>query len=153
MDKNTVHMGLNFLDGRLPVKENEVAIEMSYLSLMGYSYELGQEVTLKILTHNKNSQEETTKTFILTGVLKNYSSIWKKDGNQLISFFVTDSALKTPIMFENIFGIIKNKFVKNTDELSMLTTNRGILLKMIIHIRNILRKAENGLKPSYPIRF
>ncbi len=129
VDKNTAHMGLSLLDGRLPVKDNEVAIEMAYLSMMGYSYELGQEITLKIHTYNNNSQEVVTRNFILTGVLKNYSSIWKTDGNQLISFFVTDTALKTPVFFENIFGIIKNKFVENTDELSVLTLNRGKFIK------------------------
>ncbi|QHQ60096.1 FtsX-like permease family protein [Anaerocolumna sedimenticola] len=129
VDKNTAHMGLSLLDGRLPVKDNEVAIEMAYLSMMGYSYVLGQEITLKIRIHNNNSQEVITRNFILTGVLKNYSSIWKTDGNQLISFFVTDTSLKTPVFFENIFGIIKNKFVENTDELSMLTLNRGKFIK------------------------
>lgn len=125
-DNNTVSMGIALLDGHLPASGNEIAVEMSYLSMLGFSYELGQQIPLKLQVFDSSGKpSEIEKTFLLTGVLKNYSSLWKTAGNQLVSFFVTDSALQGPPVFEHIFGVLKKEYIKNADELAMLTENRG----------------------------
>ena len=129
-DNNTVSMGIALLDGHLPVNRNEIAVEMSYLSMLGISYELGQQILLKIQVLDSSGKPlEIVKTFVLTGVLKNYSSLWKTAGNQLVSFFVTDSALQGPPVYEHVFGVLKKEYIKNADELAMLTENRGSFYK------------------------
>ncbi len=129
-DNNTVSMGIALLDGHLPVNGNEIAVEMSYLSMLGISYELGQQIPLTIQVLDSSGKPSVIeKTFILTGVLKNYSSLWKTEGNQLVSFFVTDSALQGIPAFEHIFGVLQKEYVKNADELAMLIENRGSFYK------------------------
>ncbi len=130
-DDNMYRMGLELLDGRFPAKDNEIAVEMSYLSMLGYSYELGQSIQLKIQSYDKEGKQvkEIEKTYILSGVLKNYSTIWKTEGNQLVSFFVTDTSLPVLPLFENVFGILDKRYMKNADELVMLTLNRGNFIK------------------------
>lgn len=129
-DNNTVSMGISLMDGHLPANGDEIAVEMSYLSMLGISYELGQQIPLTIQVLDATGKPSVIeKTFILTGVLKNYSSLWKSEGNQLVSFFVTDSALQGIPVFEHVFGVLKKEYIKNADELGMLTENRGSLYK------------------------
>ncbi len=85
---------LQLKTGRLPEKENEIAIEAKTLDGMGISYETGQTIELTIRkedSENKNSQDtqEIMKTFILSGVLENYTSYWESPGT-LIHFFVQE---------------------------------------------------------------
>ena len=85
---------LQLKTGRLPQKENEIAIEAKTLDGMGISYETGQTIELTIRKEdpeNKNSQDtqEITKTFVLSGVLENYTSYWESPGT-LIHFFVQE---------------------------------------------------------------
>ncbi len=85
---------LQLKTGRLPEKENEIAIEAKTLDGMGISYETGQTIELTIRKEdpeNKNSQDtqEITKTFVLSGVLENYTSYWESPGT-LIHFFVQE---------------------------------------------------------------
>ena len=85
---------LQLKTGRLPQKENEIAIEAKTLDGMGISYETGQTIELTIRKEdpeNKNSQDtqEITKAFVLSGVLENYTSYWESPGT-LIHFFVQE---------------------------------------------------------------
>lgn len=85
---------LQLKNGRLPEKENEIAIEAKALDDMRISYETGQTIELTIRkedSSNENSQEaeEVTKTFVLAGVLENYTSYWENPGT-LIRFFVQE---------------------------------------------------------------
>ncbi len=52
--------------GKLPVKENEIALDTIVLDKLGLPYELGQEITLK-WREDLNSDQYVTKTFILSG--------------------------------------------------------------------------------------
>ncbi len=85
---------LQLKTGRLPQKENEIAIEAKTLDGMGISYETGQTIELAIRKEDpedKNSKDtqEITKTFVLSGVLENYTSYWESPGT-LIHFFVQE---------------------------------------------------------------
>jgi len=51
--------------GRLPEAPGEIAMEMDVLSSLGYSYELGQTITLD-------------QSYTLTGILTEYSDLWVK---------------------------------------------------------------------------
>jgi ABC-type antimicrobial peptide transport system permease subunit len=124
-------MGISLMDGSFPKKDNEIAVEMSYLSMLGISYELGQQIPLKVKLYDSKSHGylQVEKTYTLSGVLRNYSSIWKTDGNSLVSFFVTDTSLGVSPVTENVYASLKKEYVKNADELGMLTVNRGKFVK------------------------
>lgn len=130
-DQSMLQLGISLMDGSLPKKDNEIAVEMSYLSMLGISYELGQQIPLKVKLYDSKSHGYLLieKTYTLTGVLRNYSSIWKTEDNSLVSFFVTDSSLGILPVTENVFVSLKKEYVKNADELGMLTVNRGEFVK------------------------
>lgn len=59
--------------GRFPTEDNEIAIEADVLSDLGYDYELGQTLTLRIL----NREEEVVeRKYTLCGVLREYTDLW-----------------------------------------------------------------------------
>ena len=73
-DATFLSMGnITLLDGRMPEKENEIAIEASRLIDMGLSYELGQQIPLSVQTADDPSSV-IQQNFTLTGVVKNYTS-------------------------------------------------------------------------------
>ena len=81
---------IDLLNGRMPQKSNEIVIEASCLTRMGYSYELGQDIALKIMPYGaENERDVQICHFTLTGVVKNYSGYWKTDGNQMLSCFIS----------------------------------------------------------------
>lgn len=59
--------------GKLPTEENEIAIEADVLSDLGYDYELGQTLTLRILNRD---EEVVDKKYTLCGVLREYTDLW-----------------------------------------------------------------------------
>ncbi len=81
--------GLKLKTGHLPQNENEIAMEAAVLDGMGISYETGQPIELTIRKENpddRNDFEEVTETFVLSGVIENYSSTWSSNGNLIRSF-------------------------------------------------------------------
>lgn len=59
--------------GKFPTEDNEIAIEADVLSGLGYDYELGQTLTLRIL----NREEEVVdRKYTLCGVLREYTDLW-----------------------------------------------------------------------------
>ena len=83
-------------EGRMPVDENEIAMDISALAILGYSYDVGQTVEVSYLDAEEKIQ---TKEFELVGTLKNFSAIWKSDRMfPLPNFLVTENAFE-------VFGI------------------------------------------------
>ena len=59
--------------GKFPTEDDEIAIEADILSSLGYDYELGQTLTLRIL----NREEEVVdRKYTLCGVLREYTDLW-----------------------------------------------------------------------------
>lgn len=99
VDTNTVDIGrLTLLDGKLPEHAEDIAIEMSALSNMGYSYDLGQKINFTIVYHDSldNREKTTVKSFRLCGVLQDYSNYWKTDA------YALPSAIGVPSSFEDL---------------------------------------------------
>lgn len=72
-------IGGNYMqDGRMPKKDNEIATNTAVLSEYGYSYELGQTITIRY--HNED-MEVVEKDYILVGVVKAFDGIWKNINN------------------------------------------------------------------------
>ena len=74
LDESLLAIGrLAVQSGKFPTEDNEIAIEADILSDLGYDYELGQTLTLRIL----NREEEVVdRKYTLCGVLREYTDLW-----------------------------------------------------------------------------
>ncbi len=74
LDESLLAIGhLAVQSGKFPTEDNEIAIEADILSSLGYDYELGQTLTLRIL----NREEEVVdRKYTLCGVLREYTDLW-----------------------------------------------------------------------------
>ncbi|MBE6748686.1 MAG: ABC transporter permease [Ruminococcaceae bacterium] len=81
------------LDGRMPEKENEIAIEKSALQRMRLDTKIGEEITLKALVCNSDKflEEEREVTYKLVGILHD-----KKSNFELFSGNSVERAGKLP---------------------------------------------------------
>ena len=116
---------IDLLNGRMPQKSNEIVIEASCLTRMGYSYELGQDIALKIMPSGaENDRDVQICHFTLTGVVKNYSGYWKTDGNQMLSCFIS-TAYYSQFMQQgesvtHFFAVLKEEYAHDADSLKVL---------------------------------
>lgn len=130
-DKETVLTGIGTLDdslralghlevesGKFPTEDNEIAVEADVLSDLGYDYELGQTLTLRIMDKKRMDEQEKVKNkdqevvekdteaarddgtivkeYILCGVLREYTGLWNRGtkGTMLAGACVTENAAK-----------------------------------------------------------
>lgn len=100
-DSKLIEMGrIGLQQGHFPKETGEAAMEANVLSRLGYSYELGQDITLQVLMETEEEEglpEETVmveKTFTLCGVIRSYSNLWQSEGHTLPGVFVTNQAEK-----------------------------------------------------------
>lgn len=84
------------LDGRMPEKENEIAIEKSALQRMRLDTKIGEEVTLKALVCNSDEflKDEIAVTYKLVGILHD-----KKSNIELFYGDAVEQAKKIPAAF------------------------------------------------------
>ncbi|MBQ8640267.1 MAG: hypothetical protein IJ468_14050 [Lachnospiraceae bacterium] len=77
MDEKLIELGnIRLYEGRMPQAADEAAMDLSSLAAFGYSYELGQEITVRWQEGGKKS-EIHEKTYRLVGTLYGYSTAWK----------------------------------------------------------------------------
>ncbi|MBS3678695.1 ABC transporter permease [Ornithinibacillus massiliensis] len=109
LDKQALEMGrIELLNGSFPNRENEVAIESSYLSLVDKNWKIGEKKILKI--NNKELE------LILSGIVKDYSAKWTVSNN--VQKGVND--------FPNIILSNKNKLeIESQNFLVRLNGNNG----------------------------
>lgn len=75
-------------EGRLPEADGEIAMDVSALAMLGYSYELGQTIQVQYLN---DAGEMQSAEYLLVGTLKNFSAIWNVHNSfPLPNFFVTE---------------------------------------------------------------
>ncbi|MEY8427473.1 ABC transporter permease [Lachnospiraceae bacterium 46-15] len=78
-------------EGRFPESPDEIAMDLSSLSTLGYSYELGQ--TIRAAVQDEKGIRETT--FRLTGTIKSFAENWKHLSRYpLPNGIVTEKGLK-----------------------------------------------------------
>lgn len=79
MDQTAWNLGhLQMLKGCLPENEQEIAMESGMLTALGYQGELGEKITLNILTTTEyqNDMDGKAYTYTLCGVIKDYQVNW-----------------------------------------------------------------------------
>ncbi len=78
---------LEFLEGTYPSSSNEIAIESSMLDLLSIPYEVGSEITLKIQNVDGTIIKQT---YILSGILKSYTTNWLNDDHSICGAIVSE---------------------------------------------------------------
>ena len=99
--------------GRMPLTDNEIAVEALKLDQLGIDYTINQKVNLMI----EYEGEIESKEFILVGVVENYSTSWINEG-ELVSFFVTEK-FSTNAISKNVFLIAKDGYAESINELAI----------------------------------
>ena len=97
LDHSLVNIGRIKLDeGTFPRSEDEIAMEADVLSALGCDHELGQEITLLIDVPYKDQLIPVERSYILCGVIHEYSNLWvlnrNSDNRLLVSAVVTEAA-------------------------------------------------------------
>lgn len=131
-DDNMIEIGnITLLEGRLPETKNEIAVEASCLNQMGYSYELGQQISIAIFNENeKDRQSNMIHHLKLCGVIKNYSSYWKTGSYILPSILISSEfAAKLTNPTIHVFAEMKPEFAAEADSLSLLCKSRNTFTK------------------------
>ncbi len=102
VDEAMVEVGRLRVDsGRLPLHENEIAVEADALSDLGYDYTLGQEITVSVQIDCNGVTEAVERTYTLCGIVHEYSSLWtlhyNRNNVRLSSAIITASAAESII--------------------------------------------------------
>lgn len=68
-DENNAEMGnVNFIEGSIPTKENEIAIQDGYLDILGIEAKVGENINLEY--ESRNDGEIKNYDFILSGIIE-----------------------------------------------------------------------------------
>lgn len=111
-------LGIHTVDGRLPKRSGEIAVEADYLSVLGYDYELGQDIDIILYLTVENESGETeiyplVRTFTLCGVISEYTSLWSVSSGSYLN-----SAIILPQDAEDMY----EEAVANGAEVSKTTS-------------------------------
>ena len=106
MDSQAAEIGkLELAEGHLPKRRNEIAVEMSTLTKMGYDYTLGQKISVCLNYQDPISKEEKSeqRVFILSGILKDYSMYWMEGRYDWPTAFAKGEDLpKEPVSYTHL---------------------------------------------------
>ncbi len=127
IDESLAEIGnISLLDGHFPAASDEIAVEASFLTRLGYSYELGQTISLPIVQDVVDGEVKNYE-FTLTGVVKNYSTLWKSNNYWLTSFFLEQNTL--PVQQQYIFVELLPQYVEYADSLIQLCPDDSSFVK------------------------
>lgn len=83
---------ISLYEGRFPEAEDEIAMDLSSLSVLGYSYDLGQSIRVAV----QKEEGIFEKEFRLVGTVKSFAENWKHlGGYYLPNGIVTEEGMKT----------------------------------------------------------
>lgn len=115
---------LDLLEGKLPENSDEIVMETSTLSSLGYPYLLNQVVELPIKEY-QNPNEILLKKYKLTGILRSYSMNWYHD-DKLVSAIVSDYSATINQDYVNkmhIFIIVQEGYEEALNNISLKSSN------------------------------
>lgn len=103
VDSNLIELGnIRLYEGRMPENENEIAADLPALALMGYDYDLGQEITImwqEVKTPTEPDEKAQIilheKVYTLTGTLYSFATTWSIGSSMLPRMIVTAEELET----------------------------------------------------------
>lgn len=117
IDNNAIEFSSKiFIDGKLPTKKNEIALDDLALEKMGYEKKLGQKINLEYEDFAKKGI--TKSEFILTGITKaNEISKLKKTYSGIVSKDYMESTRDMDKEISNVFVTIKGENKLSGEEL------------------------------------
>lgn len=94
IDEAFAEMGnVSLYEGRLPENSDEIAMDLPALAAMGYSYDLGQTISIGVQTDEYGNIAR--KEFELVGTIRSFASNWNTDSSHpLPSCIVTEEGLE-----------------------------------------------------------
>lgn len=149
MDEEMIRLGqIQLKEGSFPQKDNEIAMGEKTLKRLGIEDRLGTEVKVRVY-HDTAEGEEEELSFVLCGILKDYSSNWKRDYSQLVTGVVSEvwESEKFHLFFygkeyEEIQKIHKLDVLVKSKQDGNLTINNLAYEKDKVFLEKVL---ENGL--------
>lgn len=92
VDEEFIKLGnLSFYEGRRANAKNEIVMTLDSLANLGYDFELGQTIYVKVASEEQMIEKE----FTLVGTIENFSGNWKNaSGFPLPSCLIVEEALK-----------------------------------------------------------
>ncbi len=99
-DESFLRIGnISLYEGRMPADDNEIVMDLPALAALGYSYDLGQSVTVKTQMQDPEDEEggmlTFQKKFTLVGTIKSFALNWAHmDTYPLPNCLVTEQALQ-----------------------------------------------------------
>lgn len=131
--------------GSFPEKDNEIAMEADVLNALDYDYTLGQEITLTIHVPYKDQTIPVERTYVLCGVLHEYSNLWvlnrNKDNRLLVSAVVTESAA------ESVLSAARERITTPSNRL-LVTSVPQYFLEVAREYRETARESVNNYLAS-----
>lgn len=97
-------MGIRLYQGRFPLNNQEIVMEMNVLDQMKISYDLNQKIDLEI-----NNQ---TQSFQLVGICYNFSSLHKTEGQTMVNMLTKD----LPVQNINCYFMVKSPFLDSIND-------------------------------------
>lgn len=127
VDGALVEMGhLTLLDGAFPAAPGEIAVESGCLTRLGYSYDLGQTLTLTLsYTDDAGEPRSVEQTFRLCGVLQDYAANWKREGATLASFVVDENPVPEAAADCHVFLTLRQAYLDSAADLTQLAGGTG----------------------------
>lgn len=136
---------MKLIDGRLPRNENEIAMEYSMLSALGYDDSLGKEISFNVIPSVDIGNEYTSSeyTYTLCGIIKDYQINWEtcsrnrlptgivtpKGGQRIGKVLETQMLLKAKPEYDSVYKDLENsknffcKMEENFNQGSLITDN------------------------------
>ena len=119
---------LAFVAGSYPRADDEVALEMSVLAGLGYSFDVGQQIALPItFTDSQGQQETQTYQFTLCGVLRSFSAGWNAADAGPVSGIVSQGFVDAAPGVRSYVELVHGNYarVQDASELSALLSPEG----------------------------
>lgn len=111
---------LRLKSGDFPKQDNEAVLEETVLRSLGYDLTPGQEISLSVRVSFGKQSVPTEVTYILSGVLEDYSALWiwerNLDERRPISVMVTQSAAEAVV--EQARALLLEDSLASSDEIS-----------------------------------
>ena len=119
---------LAFVAGNYPRADDEIALEMSVLAGLGYSFDVGQQIALPItFTDSQGQQETQTYQFTLCGVLRSFSAGWNAADAGPVSGIVSQGFVDAAPGVRSYVELVHGNYprVQDASELSALLSPDG----------------------------
>lgn len=104
---------ISLLEGHMPEKADEIAVERRVLDRLDSDCHLGEEITFTV----EKDGEKAKETYRLCGILRDYSEKWEKKGRRIAVGIVTER--EKPQDIHQFFYGKKYEDVSKTEELSV----------------------------------